>query len=677
MSADTQKIEITNDETLDQPQNTELESTEPLTAKPNTSETFDPIIIERTAILNKLTIPSTLKNLSKKEISKRTQITKKQMGKFLKEKHSEIHSKMNITILITSALAVAQPVIFGAAANLTNSNNQGHLIIGLALLVGIFHLNDSVVSKSKSLNDKISNLSDLKGSQHFVEKIDKTPVSKIIKELTSSEINLAKNSLGKFNKFAISYYQLKQSSISLTFTTCYIALIDPFIAIGSAAVAYFFIKKNENEKVKNENNLDEEINSIYDKSYPLKYVLTKISEVLKIRATGNSNIIKDSYNKHTNKLNDILNDNTDSKYKIDSKSILVTTALLATFSTWITIRCSYNINILNVLQLDKGNIFGLILTIKAFNSAASNLIKNYGNAAESSKIVNTIFSLGEKLDEKKFTQKEIDTFVEKINSNPVSIEFKDVIVDVTETVDKIKLKKRILEIEYLKIKKDEFIGVVGLIGSGKTTFIETLLGFNNISSGQIIITIGDEVFSKDEIPEQGWYSITGYSPQNDEIDYSLPVKDAILLGSNINPKKNLSFEQLNKVLSFSDIHQFDLDSVIGSESDKKRGRDFSGGEHKKISIARALVGNKKILILDEPTANFDPITENKFISELREVRKDKLSIMISHRLNTFREDTRILYFENGKIVEDGRVINLIKNQGLFFDLLNTQNNLTD
>ena len=106
----------------------------------------------------------------------------------------------------------------------------------------------------------------------------------------------------------------------------------------------------------------------------------------------------------------------------------------------------------------------------------------------------------------------------------------------------------------------------------------------------------------------------------------------------------------------------------------EKGMKLSGGERQRIAIARAILKNAPILILDEATNQLDSVIERKIQESLQEVMQKKTSIVIAHRLSTLLHMDRILVFDKGKIIQDGKHIDLITEEGLYKTLWNTQIN---
>ena len=110
-----------------------------------------------------------------------------------------------------------------------------------------------------------------------------------------------------------------------------------------------------------------------------------------------------------------------------------------------------------------------------------------------------------------------------------------------------------------------------------------------------------------------------------------------------------------------------MSTVVG-----ERGLKLSGGEKQRVAIARTLLKNPPILILDEATSSLDTLTEKEIKVSINNLAKKRTSIIIAHRLSTIVDADKILVFEKGKIIEQGTHIQLLKKKGLYADMWNTQ-----
>lgn len=224
-------------------------------------------------------------------------------------------------------------------------------------------------------------------------------------------------------------------------------------------------------------------------------------------------------------------------------------------------------------------------------------------------------------------------------------------------------KRKIFEDFNLKIKENEKVALVGHSGSGKTTLIKLLNRFYDVDSGEILI----DGQSLKEVKQESVRSSTGIVPQ-ECILFDDTIYNNIKF---VNPKasKNdilnaIRFAQLDKIIEqFPDKE----DTIVG-----ERGVKLSGGEKQRVSIARAILANKKILVLDEATSSLDSETEHEIQKDLQELLKNRTSIIIAHRLSTIMNADRIVVMKQGKIVQEGKHHQLINQQGEYKKLWNLQ-----
>lgn len=201
------------------------------------------------------------------------------------------------------------------------------------------------------------------------------------------------------------------------------------------------------------------------------------------------------------------------------------------------------------------------------------------------------------------------------------------------------------------------IAIVGPSGSGKSTMAALILQFYHPQSGEILF---------DGKPAAD-YSITDIRNQ-----VAIVPQDVMLFGGTIREniaygKLTASEDEIIKAAQRANAHQFIMsfpegyDTVVG-----ERGVKLSGGQRQRIAIARALLKNPAILILDEATSSLDSESERLVQEALEELMKGRTSIIIAHRLSTIREADNIIVLEKGKIIESGNHLELINNEnGLY------------
>ena len=212
----------------------------------------------------------------------------------------------------------------------------------------------------------------------------------------------------------------------------------------------------------------------------------------------------------------------------------------------------------------------------------------------------------------------------------------------------------------LEIKPNQTVAFVGPSGGGKTTLANLITRFFDAQSGEVLVG-GANVKN---IEKEELNNTVSYVFQNSKL-INASIRDNVLLG-----KPNASIEEvmsaLGKAQCLDIIDKFDkgIETVIGS-----KGVYLSGGETQRIAIARAILKNSPIVILDEATAFADPDNEVKIQKALDELSKDKTVIMIAHRLSTVKNADCIFVLQNGKLVEQGSAKELNDKNGLLASML--------
>ncbi|KAA0565122.1 ABC transporter ATP-binding protein [Bacillus sp. CH30_1T] len=215
----------------------------------------------------------------------------------------------------------------------------------------------------------------------------------------------------------------------------------------------------------------------------------------------------------------------------------------------------------------------------------------------------------------------------------------------------------------LNIHQGGTLGIVGKTGSGKTTFIKQLL--REYPAGKGSLSIGGVPISDLTIQQvRDWI---GYVPQ-DHVLFSRTVRENILFGRHDATEKDL--EQAIELADFKkDLEMLPdgLTTLVG-----EKGVALSGGQKQRISIARALIKNPEILILDDSLSAVDAKTEAKIIDNIRKEREGKTTIITTHRLSAVQHADWIIVFEDGKVVEEGVHERLLENGGWYKEQFDRQ-----
>lgn len=203
-------------------------------------------------------------------------------------------------------------------------------------------------------------------------------------------------------------------------------------------------------------------------------------------------------------------------------------------------------------------------------------------------------------------------------------------------------KNVILKNINIDIKKNSQIGIIGDSGSGKSTIIDILCGFQKNKYSKLTID-GTEIFKSGNL--DSWQNSLGYVPQNIVI-LNQSLRENVLFGADKNVFKDKILRNLLKKI---DLEKFILKSKDGlSQILRQDGQNISGGEKQRIGIARALINDPELIILDEATSGLDYETENNILKTIKKLKKT--SIIVSHRLNALKNCDKIYLIKNKEVI---------------------------
>ncbi|HDE8795121.1 TPA: SAV1866 family putative multidrug efflux ABC transporter [Staphylococcus aureus] len=216
----------------------------------------------------------------------------------------------------------------------------------------------------------------------------------------------------------------------------------------------------------------------------------------------------------------------------------------------------------------------------------------------------------------------------------------------------------------LSIEKGETVAFVGMSGGGKSTLINLIPRFYDVTSGQILID-GHNI--KDFLTGSLRNQIG--LVQQDNILFSDTVKENILLG-----RPTATDEEVVEAAKMANAHDFIMNLPQGYDTEVgERGVKLSGGQKQRLSIARIFLNNPPILILDEATSALDLESESIIQEALDVLSKDRTTLIVAHRLSTITHADKIVVIENGHIVETGTHRELMSKQGAYEHLYSIQN----
>ncbi len=215
----------------------------------------------------------------------------------------------------------------------------------------------------------------------------------------------------------------------------------------------------------------------------------------------------------------------------------------------------------------------------------------------------------------------------------------------------------------IKLTQGKTLGIIGNTGCGKTTLVNLLLRLYKLEEGSIQIA-GRDI---EEYPLEVLRKYIGYVPQ-DNFLFSANIKENISFFEDIYTDEEI--ENATKLSCvYDNIKAFpkDFDTVIGD-----RGVNLSGGQKQRISIARAIIKEPRLLILDDALSAVDTKTEEEIINNFIDILKDKMGIIIAHRISAVKHADEIVVMEHGQIIERGKHEELLAKRGSYYKIYHEQ-----
>ncbi|WP_353288170.1 ABC transporter ATP-binding protein [Wolbachia endosymbiont (group B) of Gerris lacustris] len=257
------------------------------------------------------------------------------------------------------------------------------------------------------------------------------------------------------------------------------------------------------------------------------------------------------------------------------------------------------------------------------------------------------------------------TSIPKIQDQPNAV---DLVIKKGEiSFDKVHFRYKdeepIFENKSMIIESGQRVGLVGYSGGGKSTFVNLILRLYDIKSGKVSID-GQDIRN---VTQDSLHKSIGMIPQDPSL-FHRTLMENIRYG-----KVDASDDEVIEAAKRAHAHEFISKLFQGYESlVGERGIKLSGGQRQRIAIARAILKNAPILILDEATSQLDSVTESDIQKSLWELMQGKTTIVIAHRLSTLLHMDRILVFDQGKVVEDGTHQELLDENGMYKTLWDAQ-----
>ena len=461
-----------------------------------------------------------------------------------------------------------------------------------------------------------------------ISKLDKIQVGKLFSLTTTQSFESSQLFVWDFmGIFAVRLRSTLITSIIMLFIDWKIAIVVISIFILSYIILIPFYNKN----MKIYKKLQQTIIELQGKvnEYIDSFSTTK---TLRLEET-NINDIKLMLNQSKNEL-------------IKSSKILGIHTLLFSLLTFLAIIATLFIGG-NEIVIGIGVSSVIILMVDYINDINSNMKSLLDHAHSATSKYNTFLNVLQIIS----IDKEVDEGTLELNKID-SIEFKDVAL----SYDGVNV---ILENINLKVDEPKTIAIVGKSGAGKTSFVNLIPRFYNITNGQILINgIDYTKYKLNELRKNISYVF------QEPVILNMSIKDNLMYGN-----EGATLEEVIELCKKIGIHEkivkFEngYDTIIKAETDL-----LSYGEKQLLSFARAILKNGDIVILDEVTSNLDLEFEQYIMKATKEILNNKISFVIAHRLNTIKNADLIVFIENKNIVEMGTHDELIAKQGYYYNL---------
>lgn len=260
------------------------------------------------------------------------------------------------------------------------------------------------------------------------------------------------------------------------------------------------------------------------------------------------------------------------------------------------------------------------------------------------------------------------TFEEKSSDNSKKEDktLKDVNIKLKDVSFSYDGKRNVLNNINMDISKGGVVAIVGESGSGKSTIASLILNEHKVSSGEILINNTNiEKINRDSI-----YKNLALVSTNSHI-FNGTILDNLLIG-----KKDATDEEIENALKLGRLNDFVSGLKDGLLTDVgQAGSSLSGGQKQRLALARAILADRQMIIFDEATSNIDVESEESIWEAIYELSKSKTILVISHRLLNVKDAEKIYVLNKGKLEESGRHKDLLNKKGIYYNMVNSQNEL--
>ena len=502
-----------------------------------------------------------------------------------------------------------------------------------ALFTYIESISMTVVANkfAKSLREKIS----IKINKLPLKYFDKNKIGDVLSRVTNDVDTVSQtlnNSLASF----VSALTLFIGTIIMMFVTNSLMAITAIISSLFGFIFMFIVlsksQKYFNERQKELGNLNANIEEIY----------SNIAVVKKYNA-------KEETRANFNKINDKLFDST---RKSGFLSGLMPPMMMFVGNFGYVCVCIVGALLVINNKISFGVIVAFISYVRLFTSPLSQIAQTMSSFQQTAAASERVFELLDEEEMEKETNKKIlekEKVIGKLEFNDVCFTYDG---NNTPTIKDFSVK----------IKPGQKVALVGPTGSGKTTMVNLLMKFYDINSGDIKI---DDIKIKD-LKRENVHDLFTMVLQDTWL-FEGTIKENIIYN-----RKNITLEEVKKACKIVGMDHFIKTLPNGYDSYLNEETNVSEGQRQLLTIARALIKETPFLILDEATSNVDTRTEELISKAMDVLTKGKTSFIIAHRLSTIKNADLIIVMKDGEILEKGKHDELLKQNGFYAELYNSQ-----
>lgn len=580
--------------------------------------------------------------MKNKEIATKPKETIMRIWNYSKEYKNKILLVICMILISTIATVIAPIIILKIVDDYIMVKKLEGLFILLLILFFIYIVISLFNYITGIIMLKVSESSLYKIRRDLFDHLQKLPLSFFDKNKKGDIMSRFTNDITVISEvMSDAFIQVISSLILLVGVTIIMFIVNPILAFTTIiTIPIFFILVVK---------IGQKVGELFKKRQNSLGELNSFSE----EAISGINIVK-SFGKEKENIENFNN------YNSDLKNISIKSQLYANL-----------IMPLNVTVTNIGNILlvavGALLTVKgqatvgsilAFLTYAAMFRRPINMLANIFASIQSALAGSERIFEILDTKIEINDDEKSINMDKIRGEVEFVNVSFNYEQDELVLKN-----VNLKVEGGQSIAIVGPTGAGKTTIINLLSRFYDLNSG--IIKIDSLDISK--INKKDLRRKIGIVLQDNYL-FKGTVLENIRYGN-----KEASLEEVKEACKKAQVHSFIRRLPNGYNSEvEEEGSNFSQGQRQLMSIARAILADHEILILDEATSNIDTKTEQDIQKGMQELMKGKTSFIIAHRLSTIVNVDKIIVINEGKIIEAGDHNSLIKNRGFYYKLYTTQ-----